>query len=114
MPIGTGVYLAYNGKIIGYSQYICTAHLKPYWGYQFPQKDFLPFVNLKLSIFYPICYIQLNGCERYEIFLDFQRFLNRKSVERPDKDKLVSKPQAVMFTPALQDALNIIGRKWRL
>jgi hypothetical protein len=38
VPIGAGIHLAYNGKIVGYSQYICITHLKPL-RYQFFQKD---------------------------------------------------------------------------
>ena len=32
VAIGAGIPSAYNGKLVGYNQYICTAHLKPYWG----------------------------------------------------------------------------------
>jgi hypothetical protein len=38
VAIGAGAPLAYNGKRVDYSQYICIAHLKLYWGTSFPKR----------------------------------------------------------------------------
>jgi hypothetical protein len=58
--------------------------------------------------------IGVDRCISHNLFFDFQRFLGWNPIESPYEGKLVGKTQTVMFPSALQDALNIIGRKWRL